>query len=153
MSETEKKPDDQASHASLLANTQTHLAWLRTRMSVENALASWVRTATSLIGFGFAIVQIFGRFNESLALLPPKESHLARYVGLVFIGIGSLATGIAVWEYRKVVRYLEGENFRGFAQVPGMRHAYLHPALGVAIILCLVGLLAFFGILVVVGLP
>jgi putative membrane protein len=30
----------------------THFAWLRTRMSMERTLMSWVRTATALIGFG-----------------------------------------------------------------------------------------------------
>ena len=58
------KPGDEASQSNLPATTQTHLAWLRTRMSIETALAAWVRTATSLIGFGFAIVQFFEHLNE-----------------------------------------------------------------------------------------
>jgi inner membrane protein YidH len=37
----------------------THFGWLRTRLSVERTLMSYLRTAVSLIGFGFTIVQFF----------------------------------------------------------------------------------------------
>ena len=37
----------------------THFGWIRTRLSVERTMMSWIRTATALIGFGFAIVQFF----------------------------------------------------------------------------------------------
>src|SRR5262249_45288094 len=39
----------------------SHFAWLRTRLAVERTMMSWVRTAVSLIGFGFAIEQFFER--------------------------------------------------------------------------------------------
>ena len=35
----------------------SHFAWIRTRFSLERTLMAWMRTATALIGFGFAIVQ------------------------------------------------------------------------------------------------
>ncbi len=117
-------------------------------MSLENALASWIRTATSLIAFGFAIVQFFEQFNETRG---QTGQHLARYVGLVLIGIGSLATGVALWDYRKALKYLESDAFRGVSRVPGIRRVY--PVVVVAILLCLVGLLAFFTILAGVELP
>lgn len=139
------KTGEEASPSSTPADVQTHMAWMRTRMSIENALASWVRTATALIGFGFAIVQFSEHFDEAWALAHPVGRHLARYVGLVLIGIGSLETGIAIWEYRKIVKYLEGEGFRGVAGIPGVRRVPLASA--VAVLLCLLGLLAFFTIL------
>jgi putative membrane protein len=127
---------------------QAHLAWLRTRMALETTLAGWVRTASALIAFGFAIVQFFENYNVTQV---PTGNHLARYLGLVLIGIGSLATAVAVWEYRKVMKYLEGEAFQGIAGVPGVRRVY--PAVVVAILLCLIGLLAFFTILFGAQLP
>jgi putative membrane protein len=160
MSPTEKKPDicaeercaakagDEVNQPNLPASTQTHLAWMRTRMSLENALASWVRTATSLIVFGFAIVQFFEHFNEERGR---TGQHLALYVGLVLIGIGSLATAVAVWDYHKAVKYLESDAFRGVAGVPGIRRVY--PVVVVAVLLCLIGLLAFFTILFGAELP
>ena len=42
----------------------THFGWLRTRLSVERTMMSWIRTAVSLIGFGFAIVQFFERLQQ-----------------------------------------------------------------------------------------
>lgn len=142
------KPGDEVSQSSPPGSTQTHLAWIRTLMTLESTLAAWIRTATSLIAFGFAIVQFFEHFNEARS---NTGQHLARYVGLVFIGIGSLATGVAVWQYHKALKYLESEAFRGVAGVPGIRRVY--PAVAVALLLCLIGLLAFFTILVGGELP
>jgi putative membrane protein len=154
MTGTDKHPDtpaktgDDADPWRSQGSTQAHLAWLRTRMALETTLAGWVRTASALIAFGFAIVQFFENYN----LTPvPTGSYLARYLGLVLIGIGSVATAIAVWEYRRVRNYLEGEAFQGIAGVPGMRRVY--PAVVVAILLCLIGLLAFFTILLGAELP
>lgn len=130
------------------ARIQAHLAWIRTRMALETTLAGWVRTASALIAFGFAIVQFFENYHAAHG---PGGNHLARYLGLVMIGIGSVATAIAIWEYRRVKKYLEGEAFQGIAGVPGMHRVY--PAVVVAVLLCLVGLLAFFTILAGVELP
>ena len=57
-----------------------HFSWLRTRLSVERTMMSWVRTATGLIGFGFAIVQILIVCNRCRGLLPrtiPTQLALA----------------------------------------------------------------------------
>ena len=56
----------------------THFGWLRTRLSVERTMMSWVRTAVSLIGFGFAIVQFFERLQQMPGISPaafPKAPH------------------------------------------------------------------------------
>lgn len=154
MSGTGKNPDmpaeagDEADPSPSPRNIQAHLAWIRTRMALETTLAGWVRTASALIAFGFAIVQFFENYNVTHSV---TDDHLARYLGLVLIGIGSVATAIAVWEYRKVRNYLEGEAFQGIAGVPGMRCVY--PAVVVAILLCLIGLLAFFTVLLGAELP
>ena len=154
MSGTDKHPDtlaespDEVDQPRPPESTQAHLAWIRTRMALETTLAGWVRTASALIAFGFAIVQFFENYNLTHG---PTSNDLARYLGLVLIGIGSLATAIAIWEYRKVMKYLEGEAFQAIAGVPGVRSVY--PAVVVAILLCLIGLLAFFTILFGAGLP
>ena len=48
----------------------THFGWLRTRLSIERTMMSWVRTAVSLIGFGFAIVQFFERLEQMQGVRP-----------------------------------------------------------------------------------
>ena len=40
-------------------DTSTRLAIQRTRLASERTLMAWIRTATSLIGFGFTIFKFF----------------------------------------------------------------------------------------------
>src|SRR5947208_3463970 len=125
--------------------TQMHFAWLRTRMSLENTLGTWIRTAASLIGFGFVMVQFFEGFNRMEGVKPPKDPQLPRYLGLLLISVGTIALAVAIWQYYKVVKYLRSEPFKGFAGIPGMRP--LFPSLVAAVLLCAIGALAFFIIL------
>jgi uncharacterized membrane protein YidH (DUF202 family) len=55
---------DDVNRFAVRPTVDTHFSWLRTRMSTERTLMSWVRTATALIGFGFTIVQFFERFGK-----------------------------------------------------------------------------------------
>jgi uncharacterized membrane protein YidH (DUF202 family) len=75
-------------------------------MALQTTLDAWVRAATSLIGFGFAIVRLLEHFG-SLERGGPANPQLARIVGLVLISVGILTTAIAMWEYRIAVKYLE----------------------------------------------
>ena len=60
----------------------THFAWLRTRMSMERTLMSWVRTATALIGFGFTIFQFLHRFNQTPGIKPAAHPWTPWVLGL-----------------------------------------------------------------------
>ncbi|EEF58876.1 YidH family protein [Pedosphaera parvula] len=120
-------------------NVNNHLAWIRTRMAAERTLESWIRTASALIAFGFAIVQFFDRLNQMQEVVPPRNPHLSRNIGLALIAIGTTALGIAIMQYQKLVNYLRSEPFHSIARIKGMRNLY--SSLIVAIFLCLVGLL------------
>lgn len=128
-----------------LANPQAHFAWLRTRMAQQTTLAAWIRTATSLITFGFAIVQFF----EHLA----PGHQLPRYIGLLLIAVGTVTTGVVLWEHQTILNYLTGETFQDIADVPEFRGKFPDIARFTAFVLCLIGLLAFFGIIAGVGMP
>lgn len=112
-------------------------------MALGTTLAAWVRTATSLIGFGFAIVQFLDHFGRIAHAGAPDPSHLARIIGLVLIGAGSLTTAVAMWEYRVAVKYLEGDEFRGVAGIPTIRRSPPDVAVWMALLVCLIGVLAF----------
>jgi uncharacterized membrane protein YidH (DUF202 family) len=49
----------------------SHFGWIRTRLSIERTMMSWLRTAASLIGFGFAIVQFFKGVQQMPGARPP----------------------------------------------------------------------------------
>ena len=123
---------------------ETHFAWLRTRLAVERTILAWIRTAVSLIAFGFTIVQFFERVQDMPGASPATFPNAPRYLGLALIlaGIGSLI--VSMWEYRWTINYLwSGE----FAQIAGMtKEGRKSPVIAVAVILLLVGIFAFFSV-------
>ena len=72
-----------------------HFAWLRTRLAVERTIMAWLRTAVSLIGFGFAIVQFFERMQEMPGAAPARIPNAPEYLGLALIACGVLALPIS----------------------------------------------------------
>jgi putative membrane protein len=144
---SDDQPDERANHPPA-SDVQTRFAWLRTRMALQTTLAAWVRTATSLIGFGFVIVQFLEHTGLVVMGGNAKSVHLARVIGLVLIGAGSLTTAIAMWEYRIAVKYLEGGGFRDVAGIPTVRKELPDVAVWMAVLVCLIGILAFALILV-----
>jgi putative membrane protein len=127
------------------ANASDHFSWLRTRLSVERTMMSWVRTATALIGFGFTIVQFLERMQEMPGVAPAYIPHAPRYLGLSLIFCGVMALVISIWEYHWGLRYLWGGNFAVIAGVT--REGKQTPLLAVAIVLALIGVFAFFAVL------
>lgn len=141
----EAEPDTPAGRFTVKVAAESHFAWLRTRMAVERTILAWVRTAVSLIGFGFTIVQFFERMADIPGSAPPAFPHAPRYLGLalIFCGIASLV--IALWEYRWTVRYLWNSDY---APIAGMTtDGRRSPVVGVILVLLLVGIFAFFSVL------
>ena len=82
------------------ASAESHFSWLRTRLSVERTLMSWVRTAVSLIGFGFTIVQFFERLKGMSGAAPAYFPEAPRYLGLALIFCGVISLAVSIWEYK-----------------------------------------------------
>ena len=89
-------------------DTSTELAFERTRNSYENTMMSWIRTATSLITFGFSIYKFFQieapSEKQQNYLIGPREFALA----LVSIGLISLL--LATLENRQNIRRLGAQH-------------------------------------------
>jgi putative membrane protein len=85
-------------------DASTQLALARTRAAYERTMMSWIRTATSLITFGFSVYKFFQLENPSRMLgariIGPRQFALA----LVSLGLLSLLLGIV--EQRHNVRAL-----------------------------------------------
>jgi putative membrane protein len=122
-----------------------HFSWLRTRLSVERTMMSWVRTAIALIGFGFTIVQFFNRMEEMPGVAPARFPDAPRYLGLSLIFCGIMALLISIWEYHWGLRYLWGGNFAVIAGAT--REGKQTPLYAVAVALTLIGVFAFFAVL------
>jgi len=124
------------------STSDSHFSWLRTRMSAERTLMSWLRTAVSMIGFGFTIVQFFEHFGAMAGVKAAVQPQAPRIMGLTLIAIGSIALVIAVWQYHILVSYLWTEPFRPIT--PQRRH--LTPVYGVSIVMSMVGIFTFFAV-------
>jgi putative membrane protein len=127
------------------ATASDHFSWIRTRLSVERTMMSWVRTAVSLIGFGFTIVQFFERMQDFPGIAAPHFPDAPRYLGLTLIFCGIVSLVISVWEYRWGLRYLWGGQFSVVAGFT--KEGKQTPLLAVAIALIFVGLFAFVSVL------
>jgi uncharacterized membrane protein YidH (DUF202 family) len=92
---------------------------------------SWLRTAVSMIGFGFTIVQFFERFHEMAEVKAAQLPEAPRYLGLMLIATGTLALVIAVAQYHTLVKYLWSETYR---PITPDRHA-LTPTYAASIVL------------------
>jgi len=113
---------------------------MRTRLSLERTMMSWIRTAITLIGFGFTIVQFFERLGP-LTGEPLRRPLAPFYFGSLLIGAGVVALVVAGWQYRTVIGYMrQGE----FAAIAGIDHGPTHtPIYAITIITIFIGVFAF----------
>jgi putative membrane protein len=123
----------------------SHFGWIRTRLSVERTMMAWLRTATALIGFGFAIVQYFNHLQQIPAARPAYLPSAPEYLGLALISCGVLALVISLWQYRWTVRYLWGAPFTSIAGMT--KEGMQSPVIVIAVLLICIGLFAFFAVL------
>jgi putative membrane protein len=122
--------------------SDSHFSWLRTRMSAERTLMSWLRTAVSMVGFGFTIVQFFERFHDMVGVKSAALPEAPRYLGMMLIGGGTIALVIAVLQYHTLVKYLWSDEYRPIAPA---RH-FLTPTYSASIIMVGIGLFALFAV-------
>jgi putative membrane protein len=125
-----------------------HFAWSNTRLALERTFMAWIRTAVSLISFGFTIVQFFQRMPqmETAATARALNPGAPRILGLALIGAGVISLAISSWQYRNGIKYLWSEQYRAISGIDG--HAHTSPVLGVALMIVLIGLFAFLSVFV-----
>jgi putative membrane protein len=127
-------------------SVSNHFAWMRTYMSLESTLLSAVRTATTLIGFGFTVAQFFQQLQESAPdSLQTMNPALPRNVGLLLIAAGTISLAMYVHHYHRTAAYLRSTPFEAIA-IP--QSAALRKPTGViSYIVLAVGVLAFASVL------
>lgn len=114
-----------------MPDKSTELAYNRTWLAEERTILAWVRTATSLITFGFAIYSFF--------VLPTGAGHAhATRRGPQIFAIALIAMGLVSLLAAAIQRYQAVKMMR--AEFPGLTRQSMGEIVG-ALLACL-GLLA-----------
>ena len=114
------------------------LAIDRTRLAAERSLMAWIRTALSMIAFGFTIykfLQAIQQQTTATVYLP----NAPRNLGLFLVGLGTVALALACIQNQKYLRKLDPSS------------SPWNVAFIVAILMCLLGLVVFWSILYTSG--
>lgn len=118
------------SEPDLILNDQ--LAIDRTRLAAERSLMAWIRTALSMITFGFALYKFLEALHAQ-SPVPVPRPDAPRNVGLLLVGIGTFAVAVAAVQHWKFARKLS----------PGQIGRRWDLAIIVAILIGLLGILIF----------
>jgi len=86
----------------------TRLALQRSYLANERTLMAWIRTAISLIGFGFTLAKVFQALADSNVLIrgPAGMVWTAEGVGIAMIALGTFSLLIAVLDHRRELKML-----------------------------------------------
>jgi putative membrane protein len=115
------------------------LAVERTVMAAGRTLMAWIRTALSLITFGFTIYKFLQYLQQDLGVI--RRPQGPRNLGLTLIGIGTFSLILACMNHWKYIRRLN----------PDQPYRPWELTFIVACLIALVGLLAFGSIILRFG--
>jgi putative membrane protein len=134
VSPAETAPKDRGT---VLAEERTDLALHRTIIASERTLMAWIRTALSMIGFGFTIYKFFQYLPAELAAGNVRRPQAPRNLALTLIALGTLALMAATLQHRLSLNELGASKKRHVWSISFV----------VAIFVILIGVLAFYGVL------
>jgi putative membrane protein len=123
-----------------------YFAWMRTAMALQRTLMAAVRTAVSLVGFGFTVAQFFQRLQG----LVPESARLAspaapRNLGLILIAAGVISMAIFLWQFHRSANALRSGPFQPLQA--GSAPALLTASYTVSVTVILIGIAAFASVL------
>ena len=123
----------------IVPNVANELARERNREAAERTLMAWIRTALSLIGFGFGIGKL-ATYLDAAGLHPAHDpAHTSLIFGTSFILVGILGLMAAIVQHARVLKRLSQPDFAYNAMRP--------IAMTAAVLLMLIGVFGLFAIL------
>jgi putative membrane protein len=132
-------PPEQAAQAPRtsdeLAIERTLMAAERTLMAADRSLMAWLRTALSMISFGFTIYKLLQGFEAAGTQLP--NANTPRTMGMFLTGMGTVAMVLGTIEYWYRLRDLRKHN----------KFAIVRPSLVMSLLMSAVGLFLFIAII------
>jgi len=90
-----------------------HFAWIRTMLGLQRTLMAAVRTAVSLIGFGFTVAQFFEKVRDKAEVV--GHLNVPRDLGLILIGAGVVSLFIFITQYSSAVESLRSGDLAAIA--------------------------------------
>ena len=117
-------------------DTGTRLAYERTFLAHENTQMAWIRTALSLITFGFTIAKFFEFLQEKRGEAAPLLG--GQTVGTIMIGMGIIALIMGTFHHWQALKRLR-------AQCPDLPNS---TSWVTAMLLTMLGLLALTGAII-----
>jgi putative membrane protein len=98
---------------------------------------AWIRTALSMIGFGFSIYKFFQYMPEEIAAGNIRRAQAPRNLGLSLIALGTLALAAAAWQHRSFLNGIGASKKRRVWSISFV----------VALFVILIGIITFYGVL------
>ena len=104
-------------------------------MAADRSLMAWVRTALSMISFGFTIYKLLQAFQASGGVLRRPDSP--RNIGLFLIGLGTVSLVMGTIEYWGTLREI----------VPPNQFRIWRPIFVIALVMSAIGVILFVSII------
>lgn len=126
---------EQTPHGTPVLDRSTELAFARTRAAYERTMMAWIRTATSLITFGFSIYKLF----QLEGLARPQEGRLIgpREFALLLVSLGLISLLLATIEHHQNINAL-GAQYAGNQRSLAVLLAALMSILGIVALVAII---------------
>lgn len=94
-----------------MTNTSTELAKTRNRAAAERTTLAWIRTALTLISFGFGLDQVVSAIRS----VGIEDHHSGQtdlqLMAMAFIGVGIFTLLIALQQHKKELTRLKSDTY------------------------------------------
>jgi putative membrane protein len=99
----------------------------RTILAADRTLMAWIRTALSMISFGFTIYKVLREFEQAGKV---ARDDASQSVGLLLVGMGILSMLLGTWQYWLTLREMN-QQARFRIGRPVLFMAFIMSSLGV----------------------